>query len=260
MTKKLKSRQAVAEAKAPDSPDATLEEAYKAFFPNVTDRIIFTKALSDIASHDPGVRVDAARVIAGVRLESSVKAIVAQMAREPSAQARQEYLKALTTMEMKEAVPAVKRALTDESASVRLAAVWALYHLAGAESAPALVQVFSDADEEVRRRAATCIGWLGQERFAAELLPLLGDGSVSVRQAAIEAMANLGSRHVVSALIEHLKDPEKSVRKAIVGALKAITGKTMSGPFPTDEKSLERLIVRWREWWNEELSGWSGRR
>ncbi|MHC4175505.1 MAG: HEAT repeat domain-containing protein, partial [Planctomycetota bacterium] len=140
-------------------------------------------------------------------------------------------------------------------ASVRLAAVWALYHLGGAESAPELTHMFSDEDEEIRRRAATCTGWLGQEKLAVKLLPLLADSSVSVRQAAIEAMANLRSRQVVSTLIEHLDDPEKTIRKAIISALRAITGKKMNGAFPTDEKSLQRLMVRWHEWWKEELLG-----
>jgi HEAT repeat protein len=255
MIKKLGSRQKKVEAKAPSPPDVTLKEAQMAVFPNVADKIIFTKALSDIASHDPGMRADAARVIAGVRHKSSVKAIVAQMASEPSAQVRREYVKALMTLEMKEGVPAVERALTDQAASVRLAAVWALYHLAGVESAPKLANMFSDEDEEVRRRAAACVGWLGRKKFAVKLLPFLADSSVSVRLAAVETMANLRSRQVVSTLIKRLNDPEESVRKAIVHALKTITGKSMHGPFPTDERSLQRLIVRWHEWWQEEYHG-----
>ena len=255
MIKKIGSRRKKAEAKTPSPPDVTLKEAQMAAFPNAADKIIFTRALSDIANHDPGMRADAARVIAGVRHKSSVNAIVAQMASEPSAQVRREYVKALVTLEMKEGVPAVERALTDEAASVRLAAVWALYHLAGAESAPTLAHMFSDEDEEVRRRAAACVGWLGQKKVAVKLLPFLADSSVSVRLAAVEAMGKLCSRQVVSTLIKRLNDPEESVRKAIVCSLKTITGKRMNGPFPTDERSLQRLIVRWCEWWQEEHHG-----
>ncbi|MHC4740148.1 MAG: HEAT repeat domain-containing protein, partial [Planctomycetota bacterium] len=110
-------------------------------------------------------------------------------------------------------------------------------------------------DEEVRRRAATCIGWLGREEFAVELLPFLKDGSVSVRRAAVEAMGTLGSRQVVSILIEHLEDPVESFRKAVLNALKAITGKEMNGSIPKDQKSLGRLISRWRQWWKEVYPG-----
>ncbi len=255
MINKLESRQKKVEAKAPSPLEVTLKEAHEAVFPNIADRVIFTRALSDIASQDPGVRADATRVIAGIRHELSVKTLIARMVREPSSQVRQECVKALTTLEMKEGLGAVKRALTDEAASVRLAAVWAIYHLGGAESAPELAHMFSDEDEEIRRRAATCAGWLGQEKLAVKLLPLLADSRVSVRRAAIEAMANLRSRQVVSTLIEHLNDPEKMIRKAIIDALRAITGKKMNGPFPTDEKSLQRLMVRWHEWWKEEILG-----
>jgi len=226
-----------------------------AVFPNATDKIIFTRALSDIASQDATVRADAAKTMASVRHELSVKALVTQMACESSAQVRQECIKALGTLEMKEALPAVERALEDEAGSVRLAAVWGLYHLAGTESVPALIRMFTDKNKEVRRRAATCIGWLGQEELAVELLPLLDDNSVSVRRAAVEAMGNLRSRQVVSSLIEQLNDPVESIRKVVFSALETITGKKMSKSFPKDEKGFERLIARWQEWRKEELLG-----
>jgi len=251
----LDSWQMITEAKAPSPPDVTLEEVQVAVFSNAADRIIFRRALSDIASQDATVRADAVRTIAGVRHELSVRVLIAQMASEPSPQVRQECIKALTTLENKEGLPTIVHALNDRAALVRLAAVWGLYHLAGAESAPALTHLFSDEDKEVRRRAATCIGWLGQEALAVKLLPLLADRSISVRRAAIEAMGNLRSRRVVSALIERMNDPEESIRKAVLSALKTITGNKMSERFPSDEKSHQLLIARWREWWKDVRSG-----
>ncbi|MHC4544192.1 MAG: HEAT repeat domain-containing protein [Planctomycetota bacterium] len=226
-----------------------------AVFSNATDNIIFTRALSDIASQDATVRADAAETMACVRHEFSVKALVAQMACESSAQVRQECIKSLGTLDMKEALPTVERALADGAGSVRLAAVWGLYHLAGTKSAPALIRMFTDKNEEVRRRAATCIGWLGQEELAVELLPLLNDNSVSVRRAAVEAMGNLRSRQVVSSLIEQLNNPAESIRKVVFIALEKITGKKMSKSLPKDEEGFEHLIARWQEWWKEEILG-----
>jgi len=239
----------------PSPAAVTDEEAQAAVFANATDKIIFARALTDIASRDAAVRVDAVKTMAGVRHELSVKALDAQMASESSAQVRQECIKALATLEMKEGLPAVEHALTDEAGSVRLAAVWGLYHLAGSESVPALIRMFADEDEEVRRRAATCISWLGKEELAVELLPLLDDNSVSVRRAAAEAMGNLRNRQVVSSLIEQLNDPVKSVRKVVLSAIETITGKKMSKSFPKGEKEFERLVARWQEWWKEELLG-----
>ena len=156
------------------------------------------------------------------------------------------------TLGLKEAQDTVERALGDEIVEIRLAAVRALYNLAGAESAPALVGMFSDEDELVRRRAATYIGWLGKKEYAVKLLAPLNDRSVMVRRAAIESMANLRCREVVAGLINQLNDPDKAVRKDIIAALKIITGKKMSGPFPKDEQSLLRLMERWRQWWQEQ--------
>jgi hypothetical protein len=70
-------------------------------------------------------------------------------------------------------------------------------------------------------------------------------------------MSNLCSHTVVSSLIEHLDDPEKAIREAIIAALKIITGKKMSpdavqSGFPENEKSIQQLIARWRQWWNEQ--------
>jgi HEAT repeat protein len=235
--------------------EVTAEELKDAVFDHVTEKIIFTKALSDMTSQDQTARIDAARAIGGIRHELSVRALIARIAIEPIPQVKGEYIKALATLNMKEGLPVIEHALTDQIPSVRLAAVRALYRVAGAESGPMLIRMFYDEDESIRRRAVVCIGWLGKKEFATALVPLLDDSSILVRQATIEAMVNLCSKMVVSALIDHLGDPEKAIRKAIVAALKSITGKKMSpdavqSGFPEDEKSIQQLIARWRQWWN----------
>ncbi|UCH69670.1 MAG: HEAT repeat domain-containing protein [Candidatus Bathyarchaeota archaeon] len=249
--------QRVSKVEVPSLPAVTEEQIQTAFFSNATDKVIFTRALSDMASQDIEVRTNAVKMIGGIRHKLSIKALVTQLACETSPRVRQECVKAFTRQEVNEGqgLRAIKRALTDQAASVRLAAVWGLYRLAGAESASDLVRMLSDEDEEIQRRSATCIGWLHQEELAVELLPLLSNPSACVRRAAIEAMGNLRSRRVISALIEHLNDPEKSIRKVILDTLKRITGKKMSGPVPRDEKTLQCCIARWREWWKGELLG-----
>ena len=245
----------VSKVEVPGLPAVTEEQVQTAVFSNATDKVIFTRALSDIASQDVEARTNAVKMIGGIRHKLSIKALVTQLARETSPHVRQECVKALTRQEVNGGLRAVKRALTDQAASVRLAAVWGLYRLAGAESASGLVRMLSDEDEEIQRRSATCIGWLRQEELAVELLPLLSNRSACVRRAAIEAMGKLRSRRVISALIEHLNAPEKSIRKVILETLKRITGKKMSGPVPKDEKELQCFIARWREWWKGELLG-----
>jgi hypothetical protein len=243
----------VSKVEVPGLPAVTEEQVQKAVFSNATEKVIFTRALSDLVNRDVDARANAVKIIGSIRHKLSIKALVNQLACEASPYVRQECVRALTKQEANEGLRAVKRALTDQAASVRLAAVWGLYRLTGAESASDLIRMVSDNDEEVRRRAATCIGWLRQEKLAVELLPLLSDRSASVRRAAIEAMGNLRSRKVISALIEHLNDPDKSIKKVILDTLKRITGKKMSGPLPRDEKALQCYIARWHEWWKEEL-------
>jgi len=245
--------QAASEIEMPGPPAVTDEQVQAAVFDKATDKILFARAVSDIVNQDVIVRLDAVKTMAGIGHELSVKALVALVASDPSTQVRQECIKALTALEMKEALPAVERALTDEADSVRLAAVWGLYHLAGTESVPALIRMFTDKDEEVRRRAATCIGWLGKGRFAVDLTVLLDDDSVLVRRAAAEAMDKLNNRQVVLSMIEHLKDPDEATRKALLCAIEKITGKKIGKSFPGNEVDLNRLIARWRQWWEEDI-------
>jgi len=242
-------------AKMPAPAAVTEAEVQAAVFAIATDKIIFARALSEITNPDATVRIDAAKIMAGIRHKLTVKALAAQMACESSAQVRQECIKALASLEMPEALPAIERALTDETGSVRLAAVWGLYHLAGTESASAIIHMFADTDEGVRRRAASCVGWLGQKELAVELLPLLDDNSISVRQTAVEAMGSLRNRKVVSSLIGQLNDPVESIRKAVLSAIETITGKKMSASFPKNHEKFERLTARWRQWHKEQLLG-----
>lgn len=232
--------------------DVTIEEVNAADFDSASEKIFFMRALSDIGSQDKATRRGAIEVIAGIRHELSVRVLVAQMSKEPTTQVRAECIKALATLNMKEGLPTIERALSEQDISIRLAAVRGLYCLAGAESAPSLIRMLCDEYADVRRRTATCIGWLGREDLAVELVPLLDDSSVSVRLAAVKAMGNLYNREVISALIEHLSDSEKIICEAVIAALEAITDKKMSGPLPNDEKSLQLLIARWQQWWEDE--------
>jgi len=218
------------EVKVTEPVEVTAEDVQAADFKNEAERIIFTKALSDFASTDTAARVDAAKAIGGIAHELSTRVLIAHMADEPAAVVQQECIKALTTLEMAEGLSAVENALTDETASVRLAAVWGIYRLAGIESLPKLLGILSDNDEGVRRRAVTCIGWLGGQ------LKTIGDSQL---------------RRVISALIERLNDSADSIRKATLDALQAVTGKKMS----TRQISPERLIDQWQKWWRAELLG-----
>ena len=254
---------AIADVEAPEAPPAATEsgtpsggvtpgEVEAATFATAAEKVMFRQALSDMESADEATRMEAARMLAGIRHELTVRAIAGWFAREPAAGVRKECVKALTRLGLEEVLPEVERALADAAASVRLAAVHATYRLAGPGGAATLVPILRDENEDVRRRAAICIGWLGEKRLAGDLLPLLADRSAAVRSAALEAMGNLRSRQVVTRVIELLDDPEESVRREAFGVLGAITGKRIANTLPEDGDSRQRLIARWRARWEKE--------
>jgi predicted nucleic acid-binding Zn-ribbon protein len=220
----------IPEVEVTESLEVTAEEVQAADFKSGADKILFTKAVSDFASQEAASRADAVGVIAGIRHELSSRLLITHMADEPSALVRRECVKALATLEIKEGISAIERALADEAPSVRLAAVWGLYRLAGTESVQALIPMLSDRDASVRRRAITCIGWVGGQ------------------------IAETGNHHcqqVISALIRCLNDSSESIKNTTLDALQAVTGKKM----PASRTSPECLVERWRKWWKAELLG-----
>jgi len=218
----------IPEIETTEPVQVTVEDVQAADFKNEAERIIFSKALSDFTSVETAARVDAARAIGSVAHDLSARVLITHIANEPSAVVRQECIKSLTTLEITEGLSVIESALTDETASVRLAAVWGIYRLAGVESLPKLLGMLSDNDEGVRRRTVTCIGWLGAQ---------------------LKTIDNSQLCRVISDLIERLNDPAESIREATLDALQAVTGKTISTP----KSSPERLVDQWRSWWKDQL-------
>jgi len=227
-----------------------------AVFPSAREKLVFSRALEEMARQDEATRARAVRALGGIRHVISARALSARLARDPSAEVRKECVKALTALGMKEGLPAVERALSDTSGVVRLVAVRGVYRLAGAEAASSLIRMFSDEHEDVRRRAAACTGWRGQEHRAAEFLPLLKDESAFVRRTALDALGNLKSSDAAAEVIELLSDPEESVRKKAFDMLRTIAGKQMAETFPEDARGRQLLIARWRAWQERESSRW----
>ncbi len=167
---------AAPEAGSQTAPDdiptgVTDEDLRVAVFAGAVERLRFTKALSDMDLMMKGVaaRTRAAKTLRGIPHELSVRALVAQFGRETSAEVRRECICALTAQESRAGLPAVEKALKDDAAPVRLAAVRATYRLAGLEGAPVLARMLQDEDEDIRSRAATCLDWLGHEPLASGL-------------------------------------------------------------------------------------------
>jgi len=248
----------VFESDAGDTPQVfpetlpTADEIESAVFAASTDRIVFKKALRDLASENSTTRADGANALGYILHELSVRVLTFHLQDEPTAPVRAEIINGLAKIGKAQAAPAVELALSDSHATVRLAAVRGVYRLAGDAAADLLIRMFTDEDESVRRRAVVCLGWLESPESAPALIPLIGDVSVSVRQSAIEAVASLRNPATIPALIDQMDDPEESIRLLIVETLKTLSGKDMPKIFPKNRTAYLRLIARWRQWWQDQ--------
>ena len=255
VAKKAPVPEAPAAARRTAAPAPTPEEVDAATFGGMAQKVLFKKALVDLATRDETMRVRAAEALGGIRHELSARALAARYFVEPSARVRKECVSALASLEIQEAAPVMGHALRDGDEAVRLVAVMGTYRLAGAACAPALTAMLGDGNAEVRRMAACCLGWTGQAAVAVKLAPLLGDESPRVRRTVAEAMGSLANRSVVHTLIECFDDPDEAVRRKVFEALERITAKRMGTQYPEDDLGRERLQARWRHWWREQGDG-----
>jgi hypothetical protein len=95
-----------------------------------------------------------------------------------------------------EALPALLRALGDESATVRSAALFELGRLRAAQASPRVTAMLREpANEGLRLTIVDTLGRLGDPGAAAVLIPLLGAGEQSLKDAARAALRRLSDGH-----------------------------------------------------------------
>jgi len=136
-----------------------------------------------------------------------------------------------------QAAPNLGKAVFDESARVRLAALEALMQMGpvGKYAVPDLVAALEDDSVFIRRRAATALGIIrsGPDLAVPALIKALQDKDdiqdarvVSVRLASVSALGNFGpaAKTAIPSLLELLKSEDTRVRAAAIAAL----GKTRS--------------------------------
>ena len=116
-----------------------------------------------------------------------------------------------------------------------------------AEAIPALIRALADQSPEVRQAVAEALGTIGLQisDVVPALAQALADQNIAVREAVAEALRIIGPQamEAVPALIQALADQSPEVRQAVAEALKAITGQD----FGLDAE-------RWRQWWEGQQS------
>src|SRR5262249_27344873 len=128
--------------------------------------------------------------------------------------------------EAKQAVPALKAALRDKDASIRITAAIALTRLnfRGEEATSALVEGVASPDISLHQQAIGTVQTLGESGKAAvpALIRILQDKDERwQRQSAAHALSAIGpsAKAAVPALVEALKDEEPDLRSIALGAL-----------------------------------------
>ena len=117
------------------------------------------------------------------------------------------------------AVPYLIRALGDEHAGVRTAAVLALEKLGDARAVHPLIAALKDESSRVRSYAADALGTLGDARAFEPLVAALKDEDEDVRPWAARGLGKLGDARAVEPLIAALKDEHRRVRRFAAWAL-----------------------------------------
>ncbi len=153
--------------------EVTSDDVRNALFAIESEKEIVQRAMSDITNENEETRTEAAAALGSVHHDLAVRVLANRLTKEPSARVRADYVGALTDLGMKKGLPAVERALTDQEACVRLAAVKGVYRLAGTESIPMLVNALSDENDSVRYRAGVLAGWLGRKDLTVKMQKLM---------------------------------------------------------------------------------------
>jgi HEAT repeat protein len=208
------------------------------------------EALND---KDHRVRTQAAYALAKIAdMETTTTSLFAAIRRgEGSAVAVRPFAGAFSSLGAK-AVPALCKALTDESANVRAGAVLALGYLhldvpdarpAVQEAVPAVVRLLKDKESLVRKSVADSLCLIGNEDEATikALIDALADPDRNVRYCSIVAIETIGpaAAAAVPSLIRLLKDSnDEGIRKAAARTLGAI-GAAAKAAIPTLIEALD---------------------
>lgn len=162
-----------------------------------------TQIIAELEGEDPQARQRAAFALKrlGKKAAPGIPALVKALA-DDSPTLRNLAAQALSTMGA-QAEPPLRAALSAKSAVQRASAAHALELLgaAGRPSAPALLRGLKDSDAAVRRRCAEALGAMGPNSAAiAPLAALARDGDAAAARAGAEALGRMGVEAGAAAL------------------------------------------------------------
>jgi HEAT repeat protein len=205
---------------------------------------IVTKTLTDGTATDKLGALDALGKIGG---EEVVPSLLAGL-RDAECNVRVAALEALRDINDPRVLQPVIACLKHQEATVRAAAAHALLPY-GAQAIPALKRSLSDRNWAVRKAAIETLGRTKDPTLVESLLPLLRDPDHDVREANCEALARIKSRAAIGALVLALTDSQTSVRQYAAAALREIDSGWEN--LPEAQAALPRLheSLKDRDYW-----------
>jgi HEAT repeat protein len=127
---------------------------------------------------------------------------------------------ALGEIEDRSSVPALLKLVRSGDARVRLSAIWALGQIEDARAVPDIVVTLRDPNRAIREMSADVLGDLEKADAVAPLeIALAGDADARVRAEAAESLGQISSPTSGAALGRALSDADITVRRAAAEAL-----------------------------------------
>jgi hypothetical protein len=211
----------------------------KAVLPTRSDRVLYERAMDELAAAEPGRRVRAARTLEALGSKTAAPLLAAALGRETDGDVKAAFLGALARFKEPFAADLARRELGDSRAQVRVAALEALAAVAEGDSLDALTGALRDGSSVVRRRAVILLGFARGGRVEGALATALGDADPGVARAAAAALSGRPSAAAQNALARALEHADAGVRRSAAGAL----GRWTDAPVEADAPAHERRRV-----------------
>lgn len=215
-----------------------------AAFPGRSEETLFGFSVRELAAPDAAARIRAAERLTALAHPAAAPAIATALHAETEPAAQVALLTALASLAKTEALPLVTPLLTAPVADVRIAALKALLTIDPKQAGPHLAAATKDPDKAVRRRASLLA--LGLSGAAAVEL-----GTVAIRDedADVRSLAALvlGASQVDEAralLLEAMRDPDLRVRRSASQALSRVLGHDVTPLVGLDDAHRRREVRR----------------
>lgn len=215
-----------------------------------------------LKDQDPEVRRTAAQALGKIGDPLAVRPLLAGMT-DPDAAVRAYSAWALGNIgepAIREAGPAIVKALGDPSEEVASAAAGALRHAAASPEAThelvnRVLETARDPSAQTRRAAITALGMLEAGAAYPVLIEALADRDAGVRQRAVAALGELGDRRALAALGERLRqDPDVGVRTEAAFRLGKLGDETVLATLrAASAGDPEAGVRRWADWAIQQL-------